>query len=65
MPLHYYVQLKNAHDDREVQRIVSAEDYTFLFECGIHQSIQSIKAAEIEGIISAVAKHYSIMQSRT
>ena len=47
-----------------MQCVIEAEDFDFIYDCGIHQPLHTIKKAKNECLVSAVAKHYSVISCK-
>ena len=57
----FFSQMRNASDDRELEQVLQSEEFDFLYDCGIHQPLNSITVANRDTIISAIAKHFSVI----
>lgn len=53
--------MRNASDDRELEQVLQSGEFDFLYDCGIHQSLNSITVGNGDTVISAVAKYFSII----
>lgn len=53
--------MRNASDDRELEQLLQSEEFDFLYDCRIHQPLNSITVANRDTVIIAVAKHFSII----
>lgn len=56
-----FSQMRNASDDRELEQLLQSEEFDFLYDCRIHQPLNSITVANRDTVIIAVAKHFSII----
>ena len=61
LPICFLFQLEQAKDESELRALVQSDDYEFLYDCGIHQALNSINLSNRSQLIGNIAKHYSVI----